>query len=490
MKLPSVVVLILIAGYGTRDQQSNYTSLLQIVELFAYELPEKVEQNKEEIVKAIERLALPDAHYSLLGDLSKRLDNLAKDGMVKSILRSLGYAQMSARQSHIPEAHQKTFEWAFESPEIHFLDWLESTTGGDMFWISGKAGSGKSTLMKFLYEHQRTKSALKASAGPDKQLVIARHFFWSAGSETQKSQEGLLRSLLHDIFRQCPSLIPLVCSTQIQDDMNLGNPQPWSLKQLRKSFLKFLQLDSESSIPSIVASTRFCLFVDGLDEYDGNLADLIDLFQWKSRTPFIKICLSSRPRDVFDKAFHGKDHQKLKLQDLTKGDIQRYISDNLIDNKSGWDFNKLDQRFLDLINQITAKAEGVFLWVFLVVRSLLEGLENEDSISILEERVKEIPADLESYFQRVLDGIAKIYRRDTAHLLRIMLYRNEPLPLISLHVAMEHGNCDIEAQQGSSTDEWAIRMNDSLKKRVYARCRDLVDIDLDSKKTFTASQGL
>jgi ABC-type thiamine transport system ATPase subunit len=53
---------------------------------------------------------------------------------------------MDNREERILEAHEKTFRWIFkDSP---FKHWLESKTGSNLFWISGKAGSGKSTLMK------------------------------------------------------------------------------------------------------------------------------------------------------------------------------------------------------------------------------------------------------------------------------------------------------------------------------------------------------
>ncbi|KAG7009662.1 hypothetical protein G7Y79_00002g007770 [Physcia stellaris] len=364
---------------------------------------------------------------------------------------------MSTRQSRIPEAHIRTFQWIYESPEIHFHEWLQSTSTAGIYWISGKAGSGKSTLMKFLYEEERTKDALRAWTGPNKQLVIASHFFWAAGTEKQKSQDGLLQSLLHDILRQCPSLISFVCSKKLQEMVDLGDPQPWSLKDLREVFQNVLQISS----PDITASMRICLFVDGLDEYDGDKADLLSLFQSSSEATNIKICLSSRPWPIFEKALYGDGRHALKVHDLTKGDISQYI--------------------LDKLTRIVSKAQGVFLWVFLVVRSLLEGLQNDDDITILEKRVAELPPDLESYFQRVLDEISPAYRKDTARLLKTMLCAREPLPLISLQAALSHVTDDnLDTNQGVYDGDWAERMNETMKKQIHARCRDFLEIKLDS----------
>lgn len=61
--------------------------------------------------------------------------------------------------------------------------------------ISGKAGSGKSTLMKFLVRNQSVKDYLRDWAGPAEPVLIP-WFIWAAGSPMQKSQEGLFQSLL------------------------------------------------------------------------------------------------------------------------------------------------------------------------------------------------------------------------------------------------------------------------------------------------------
>ncbi|PHH80906.1 hypothetical protein CDD80_5826 [Ophiocordyceps camponoti-rufipedis] len=95
------------------------------------------------------------------------------------LLESVRYATMNDRWNQIKDSHEDTFEWIFpkqqdeESSEMEidrnesaakvawydFEEWLRSDDR-QPYWISGKAGSGKSTLIKFLVEHPRTRSAL------------------------------------------------------------------------------------------------------------------------------------------------------------------------------------------------------------------------------------------------------------------------------------------------------------------------------------------
>lgn len=61
--------------------------------------------------------------------------------------------------------------------------------------------------------------------------------------------------------------------------------------------------------------------------------------------------------------------------------------------------------------EIVSRAQGVFLWVFLVVRSLVQGLTNADRITDLERRLRSLPTDLETYFRHMLDTIEDVYKQ-------------------------------------------------------------------------------
>jgi hypothetical protein len=82
--------------------------------------------------------------------------------------------------------------------ESRVAEWLKSGDGA--FWITGKAGSGKSTIMKFIADHPETVRLAAEFASP-KRAFIAAHYFWSPGMPMQRSIQGLLQSLLYDIFR-------------------------------------------------------------------------------------------------------------------------------------------------------------------------------------------------------------------------------------------------------------------------------------------------
>jgi hypothetical protein len=131
-----------------------------------------------------------------------------------SLLESLRYTSMKMRENSISHAYVGTYGWMFDSVDeaVHlnagFVDWLCSND--DIFWVTGKPGCGKSTLVKLIATDERTSKSLESWAEGSK-VVVVSHYFWHAGHELQKSQEGLLRSLLYEILSECPDLIPLAC---------------------------------------------------------------------------------------------------------------------------------------------------------------------------------------------------------------------------------------------------------------------------------------
>ena len=110
--------------------------------------------------------------------LSSKLDHISdlawKSTTEYHILDSLSNMGMTARYEKIADAHAKTFEWIFQDYTYAwgshygdtFTEWL--SRGNGIFWVTGKAGSGKSTLMKFLSHHRLTSKALKHWSGTKK----------------------------------------------------------------------------------------------------------------------------------------------------------------------------------------------------------------------------------------------------------------------------------------------------------------------------------
>jgi hypothetical protein len=238
-----------------------------------------------------------------------------------------------------------------------------------------------------------------------------------------------------------------------------------------------------------VKQLKLCLFIDGLDEYEGDPTDMADLFTDIVDSDNIKVCLSSRPLVPLEYAF--KSSPNIRLQDLTHYDIKLYVTDKLHGNRR---FQQLAAKepvqAPALINEIVEKADGVFLWVVLVVRSLLIGVNNRDEMDDLERRLVELPSDLLALFENMLTKrIAPFYQAKGAEIFQIVrasrerteqiqrFLQNPPLlTLLSLFFADEK-NTDwtLKAPIGPLNDDEKSKHCQSMEDRLKNCCAGLLE---------------
>lgn len=400
---------------------------------------------------------------------------------VQRVLSRLKFRHIRDRYDTVKKKHGKTLEWVFESrdsnlPWSPFPSWFISD--GVCYWINGKPGSGKTTLMKFISQDSRTKSLARTWAGHNR-VLIASFFFWNLGPfGIQKSQSGLLRALLHDILKQDPTLILKVVPELCYDILEPNSPSQISeptLQELERWFKRLLQ----SACPTM----RLCFLIDGVDEYTGDLDRLLDVILGESNH-FVKFIVSSRPTIPCEGAFSR--YPSLRLQDLTQADIRGYAQET---------FNKRPDILQDLldpeslsvvIEDITKRSSGVFLWVELVVKSLLNGITNGDSISELQMRLQQLPTDLAELHRQILSSIPPRYRFQAANFFRIMVQsaeyeacRERPYPVSALRMSFVENSHDttISASiKAMSADEVWKRCT-LVDRRIRSRCCGLLEIN-------------
>ncbi|KXX78862.1 Vegetative incompatibility protein HET-E-1 [Madurella mycetomatis] len=430
----------------------------------------------------VEPISIENDIATLEGQLSQLTISRASVAKEHTILKSLDFASLLARHSCITEAHSRTFEWLFnganrqqgsETTIDKFLTWLRQ--GNGIFWISGKPGSGKSTLMKYIADHPSTIQALSAWSYP-KAIVVACHYFWSAGTPIQKSQEGLLRTLLHEIFRQQPDLIELACAERWTKNIEELGRQPWKMPELRIA----LQRIADKETPGI----KFCFFIDGLDEYEGDHVDFCRALKDLAGSLHIKLCVSSRPWNVFEDSLGRDDNLKVYVQDLTRNDVRVFAESRLQEHPRWQDLDAPPERLAWLVNQITERAAGVFLWVFLVTRDLRNGLTEYDTIEDLRRRLENIPNDLDFFFRQILESVEPFYHSKMAVSLLASLAVRQPAPL------SVYGFLDDEFEDPEYAKKIPLRplprekleaRAKQISRRLNGRCRGLLEVNKATK---------
>jgi hypothetical protein len=332
--------------------------------------------------------------------------------------------------------------------------------------------------MKFICEQQDTRTALRSWAGQSN-VITASHYFWSAGREQQpgsalqRSQEGLLRTLLLGVLSKVPNIVPQILPDRWEAaELVTVERKPWTLVELTDTFKKVVEHTQDS--------TRFCFFIDGLDEYEGEPLDLVRIINEFDELEACKFCVSSRPWPAFERKFgRTGNFQTLYVESLTRPDLERYVKDHLYADNNFVEASKHDSQHKAFMIDIVDRACGVFLWVVLVVKSLLRGMINGDSIATLRRRLEETPTELDALFRHMLDCVENVYLQDAARSFLLAIAGTAPLPLLVYHYADSLEKSPIEwpgfASFPSPKLKTIAQDQQLMETRLAARCMGLLE---------------
>ncbi|KAF6830545.1 hypothetical protein CMUS01_07705 [Colletotrichum musicola] len=268
--------------------------------------------------------------------------------------------------------------------------------------------------MKYLCQNAQTQEYLQSWAG-DKTLITAN--FWRPGTTIQKSLDGLRRALLFTIMDEIPSLVPV------------GFPKQWSLA-VEDRPCQIHKRDVETALKLVLdqsdlwAAHKVAFFIDGLDEFEGDHDHMMKLLlRWvREYKDSVKLCVSSREWEIFRQRLAGCP--SIRLQDITVRDIKSYVSHELSENEEFERLALTSPKTLDVVEQITAKAEGVFLWVKITLRGLKWGLLSGERFEDLKERINGLPTELEALYQSLFDSMKNgrhMNKLDRAKAMRTLL---------------------------------------------------------------------
>lgn len=447
---------------------------------------EEIRQLKSEFVDSFERLAMDRRRAkTLLFDASGKALQFSAE---QAILDELHFHGIGQREASVYTAHRQTLAWVFGKPEqsspASFEEWL-SSDDDDLYWISGKPGSGKSTLMKFLTHHPQTEVALNSWARGHA-LIRAEYFFWAtSGAGLHKSQQGLLQSIVYRILRDRPELIAKVYRDAFGGAKVLSR-KGGMMPEISTSVTALLDALQAISLELLGSDARFCFFIDGLDEYDGKPLEIIELIGHLRTLPHVKICISSRPWNEFEQAFGSDGAKKLYMQDFNRVDISAYIDHTFTMDRTFQELEPEDKTVHGdaLIKEIAEAANGVFLWVYLVVRSFQEGLLNGDRLIDLRRRLVLLPTDLNSFYSRILTvHVHEFYREQSAVLFAVTEEAFSPLPLMAYWYIGEETAERVDSQEyvwklearPLSAARIEKRLSD-MRRRLSACCKGLLEV--------------
>lgn len=361
-------------------------------------------------------------------------------------MKSLSFKQIDARYEDISEPHDSTCGWVTEHPT--YLEWIDPRlrfVHHGFLWIRGKAGVGKSTIMKYIYETAKEDS--------NSNKIVLAFFFHARGAELEKPTIGLYRFLLFQLLTEKPDL---------QSVLNSCDSSSWTLNKLRILLSKAV---------SQLRMASLTIFIDALDECEEaeGLA-MVRQFQQEARDAFanavaLRVCFSSRPYPVADM----RKGLLLVLED-EKGhdhDIREYVRYEL----ETWP-EKLQG---DLGNKIVARAGKSFLWAALVLNLLAQDLRRgRIDTSRLERQLEKLPAQLSGLFRGVIQQ-DQVDIEELRLSMQWALFSYAPLTPIAYYRAMMVG-LEPEAESTYASLDPALVSEEMLNRFVQSTSKGLLEV--------------
>lgn len=319
-------------------------------------------------------------------------------------------------------------------------------------------------MVEHLVAHNRTKLELQKQ-NEMKWTIIHFYFDFSAGKGISNSFEGLMRSLLYQLIKAIPQL-----DVQDTDGGKRG---------------RFFDL-SEHRLPDVLrtslktATGGVCIFVDGLDEYEGEILDLIQFLKSLAtskgdQVTSIKVCVSSRPEPIPSQLLQHLPN--LSMSDQNASSILSYCLQTLgclePEDPENLDISRLSR-------VITEQAKGVFLWVRFALDEVVKGYCGGESFEELIVRLQSFPDDLKDVYDRMLSRIEQTAKQECMFMLQLVCFAKRSLSWKELVVATDTAmDKDVSINERIHVDddsENAPKAYSTFAKRLRAKAVGLLEL--------------
>lgn len=326
-----------------------------------------------------------------------------------------------------------------------FQAWQEGLADAPkVFWLTGEPGTGKSVLAGHVVNYL-------ADCGGD-----CSYFFFKYGDATRSTVSGLLRSLAWQMAFTNTTIRNHVLEMQRSGETIDHSDERGLWRTLFVS--KIFQLQIRQPCYWII---------DALDECS-NIASLLPLISRADKNFPLHIFVTSRPSSALDIQFQSEKISKAAMstsQATSFSDIRLFVESH----KHFLPVEDHDARALeDLVNDLTQKSNGNFLWASLVVQELATA----NSEAQVREILRAVPTEMDKFYQRILDNLLATPRNLplAKAILRWTVCAARPLTTDELKEAIKNDIAEVVPQ---------------LEKKAGAICGHLVFVDKDLRVRVT-----
>lgn len=314
---------------------------------------------------------------------------------------------------------------------------------------------------------------------PDNPLsIVVSHFFSSRGNPAEKTFLEFLRSILYQLIRtdirffQSVERDWEVLRKEIfGDDLEPSSIQDFPQRVLTVKVLEEMIFGAVIDMP---ANSKVLIIIDGLDECEdgptslGSIADFLKSIAGSGGTQPIKICFSCRSLEQYSFKLSGS----FNLQQRNGCDIVKFVDDHWESMPS---ISHYDNEFMKLKSSIVSRADGVFLWVRLVLERIQKALVTSATVAEIKQII-DTPDQLHGLFSTLISRIDPSFLEESRIMLSIILAAKRPLSLREFRYAIALKDNSFERQEELNESPVFIQSDEIMKRRILSRCGGLVEI--------------
>ncbi|THC91507.1 hypothetical protein EYZ11_009038 [Aspergillus tanneri] len=265
-------------------------------------------------------------------------------------------------------------------------------------WISGSPGCGKSVISSFILRERQSWAPPKE--GKDGKLIVAGSF--CDRHPNRQTPIWIMRTLLYEIFRLNRDLIDTKDPEFWQESGNPEHPilNPDAFESM-ESLAKLL-----GRITAHVDVSEVYLLVDGQYQQTQDALGLCDMVNQVSNYGSGGV---SQPRWIFCTRPNGLDRlmqnvQTIDLFEKNREDI-RIVTRSRVKHFQMLNPGLTESFFDEVVEILTRRAEGMFLWLSLALKSLGDGMIWE--INLVKEKLQSMPYDVQAIYGTIFESIDK-----------------------------------------------------------------------------------
>jgi hypothetical protein len=366
----------------------------------------------------------------------------------REMMEALAFDGMGDRHMTISPACIDTCSWFLQTQEYaRWRDPAHRHSHKGVLWIKGNAGSGKSTLMRYIHDH--------AQKQRDDTVTVAFFYNGRSAERLVKSTEGMYRSVIHQLYNRIPRL-----GAAAAQRFSATTQRPWSLVLLEELI--------REAVVSLTADEKVTCYIDALDECElDQVRSAVSFFEQLSESATLakthfRLCLASRYYPQITMQAH--EEVKIDAMPMHLLDISKFVTSRLTIPPA----SKLDMQA-----EIQKRCSGNFMWVVVVVELLREKSDRGATRSQLHETLKSLPEQLDALFSKISESADVGY----AVAMRWLLFAERMLSPTELYLAIQAGSGQLDP------DDWNTEKVEiePIRRYILHVSRGLIEIKSGSK---------